>query len=607
MTTEKEIRLGHYSVIEEVGRGGMGIVYKAQDLKLNRVVALKVMIGENAQSSAVQRFIREAKTIAKLNHPNIINVLDVGWEGNYYFFAMDFIEGGSVEDAINDKKITYNNALEIMVVIAQAMDFAHKHGVIHRDLKPANIMLNSKKKPIIMDFGVALSLDESVQLSRSGMMVGTLGYMSPEQLEGKRGRIDRRSDVYSLGAIMYKMLTGRNAFFGTSAQIINKIRIEEPIPITKIKSNIPKDLQYVCSKAMAKNKKYRYDNANELAKDIQLVQNGQKVRRKDSIFMQSSVIQGIIKRKVNLPLYGLWLLVAMIGFGAGSIFSPAQDMPQSWSSHAWSACWNGYFVDFTHNAWRTMTSEQQSACANSYQTWYSFKMNIPQEITHSKTNIDMVLIPPGKFMMGSPKEEKGHKENEVLRPVTIYAPYYIAKYEVSVAQWTKYFKTDIKKVLHPIRRINWQQANNFCIKSGLSLPRESQWEYACRAGSITAFFNGEIPEKKSKSVSRVTNIQDKNSWGCCNMQQNVREWCIDAALISSKIEIVNMSNYFKLKKSGHIVRGGSWGAKVEDYRSAARRSFSQPLPNIGFRPVFSLTYLMNKIPELPASVPVANN
>ncbi|BBM82651.1 bifunctional serine/threonine-protein kinase/formylglycine-generating enzyme family protein [Candidatus Uabimicrobium amorphum] len=601
MTTEQEIRLGHYAVIEEVGRGGMGIVYKAQDLKLNRIVALKVMVGENAQSAAVQRFIREAKTIAKLNHPNIINVLDVGWEGNYYFFAMDFINGCSLDDAIGNRLLTYNSTLEILVTVAKAIDFAHKNGVIHRDLKPANVMLDSQKKPIIMDFGVALSLDESVQLSRSNVMVGTIGYMSPEQLEGKRGHVDRRSDIYSLGVIMYKMLTRRDAFFGTSAQIINKVRTGQLIPLHKIKGNLPKDLQYICSKAMANNRNHRYANAAEMARDIQLVQQGKKVKRKDSFFMKFAVVRDTLKHKKNLHSYVLWLVVVITGFILGANFSPVHDMPHNWTTSLWSDCWNGHYVDFSAKKWRELSLKDQQLYARSYQTWYANKVNVPQEFVH-KTGVMMILIPPGKFIMGSSPSEKGHQKHELEREETIFAPYYIAKYEISVAQWDS--DTKERNKLHPISNITWEEARDFCVANGMLLPREVEWEYACRAGTTTPFATGNDLQT-SRSIANVTNEQGVNSWGCSNMHHNVREWCRDKARSAKNVKPVVGDAYFKLPSQGNIMRGGSWGGKnnKKNCRSAARFSSTRARTNIGFRPILSLSYLVNKQPNIFLSTP----
>lgn len=601
MTTQQEIRLGHYAVIEEVGRGGMGVVYKAQDLKLNRIVALKVMVGENAQSAAVQRFIREAKTIAKLSHPNIINVLDVGWEGNYYFFAMDFINGGSLGDAISNKALTYNTTLEILVTVANAIDFAHKNGVIHRDLKPANIMLDSEKKPIIMDFGVALSLDESVQLSRSNMMVGTIGYMSPEQLEGKRGRVDQRSDIYSLGAVMYKMLTRRDAFSGTSAQIINKVRTRQPIPLNKIKSNLPRDLQYICSKAMAKSKSHRYANAAEMAKDVQLVQQGKKVKRKDSFLMKFAVVRDTLKYKKNFRQNILWLVVIIAGFTLGAVSSPTYDMPKDWTTSLWSECWNGHYIDFSTSTWKELSVENQQQYARSYQMWYAHKINFPHEFVHP-SGITMVLIPPGKFTMGSPSNEKGHSKNELAHEKTIVAPYYIAKYEISIAQWDKNIKAQNKH--YPVNNITWSAVQKFCVEKGMLLPLEMQWEYACRAGTTTPFSTGN-DLKESHMISTVTDEQSVNSWGCTNMHHNVREWCRDKARFAKEIKNMNVEDYLKLPSQGYVVRGGSWGRKNNQVncRSAARFSSTKPRANIGFRPILSLAYLINEQPNISISMP----
>ncbi|MHC5079042.1 MAG: serine/threonine-protein kinase [Planctomycetota bacterium] len=210
--------IGPYRILGEIGRGGMGVVYRARHRELKRTVALKVMIaGEDASTEAIQRFHREAEAVAKLgHHPHIVPVYEFGQEGNRHFFALHYVEGQSLDRKIKAGEITPRRAATIAKKVALALHHAHENGVLHRDVKPQNILLTQAGEPQVTDFGLARVVESEAQVTRSGFTLGTPQYMPPEQAAGDHPHIDARSDVYSLGAALYEMATGQPPFQGAT-------------------------------------------------------------------------------------------------------------------------------------------------------------------------------------------------------------------------------------------------------------------------------------------------------------------------------------------------------------------------------------------------------
>jgi phosphate/phosphite/phosphonate ABC transporter binding protein len=266
--TEDRVFFGRYRILAEIGRGGMGRVYKAYDASLNRVVAIKVLIaGEAAVQVEAQRFVKEARASAQLCHPNIVTLYDIGTEGKQTYLVMEFIEGISLKTLRQRAPLSIRQTVEIMRKVGTAVSYAHSQGIIHCDLKPANIMIDPFNEPKIMDFGLAKMMQETSELTKSGVILGTPLYMPPEQARGRRD-IDYRSDVYALGAILYELLTDSPLFSGGCMEILEKIFADDPIPPSQIKPDIPKDLENICLKALEKEKERRYQSAAKFVDDL---------------------------------------------------------------------------------------------------------------------------------------------------------------------------------------------------------------------------------------------------------------------------------------------------------------------------------------------------
>ncbi|WP_372366305.1 protein kinase [Candidatus Uabimicrobium sp. HlEnr_7] len=271
-------QIGRYKIISELGRGGMGIVFKAQDSKLKRTVALKVLIGNILTNERKARFFAEAQSMAKLTHENIIKLYDYGEDQGVCFFTMDYIDGQTLDQIMKQKRFSYKKTAALLEKICLAMDYCHSQKIIHRDLKPSNIMIKDDK-PYIMDFGIAKAETSEDGLTKSGAIIGSPHYMSPEQAEGDRRNIDYRTDIYSSGMILYYCLTGKSCFSGESAiKILMKIMRETPIPPTQVNPKIPKGLENICLKALSKRKEDRYESMRFFARDLNRFLRGGQVK-----------------------------------------------------------------------------------------------------------------------------------------------------------------------------------------------------------------------------------------------------------------------------------------------------------------------------------------
>lgn len=262
---------GDYEIISEIARGGMGVVYKARQISLNRVVALKkVLSGQLAGEQDIQRFRIEAEASANLDHPGIVPVHDFGVVDGQHFFSMGFVEGRSLADRISESPLEPREAAELLIKIARAVAFANEKGVIHRDLKPGNVLLDRDGQPRVTDFGLAKQQRNDSGMTATGQILGTPSYMPPEQASGQDDVIDQRADVYALGAILYATLTGRPPFQAANPiATLKQVMEQEPVSIRQLAPDAPRDLETICLKCLQKDAEQRYASGSELADDLQ--------------------------------------------------------------------------------------------------------------------------------------------------------------------------------------------------------------------------------------------------------------------------------------------------------------------------------------------------
>ncbi|MCE7959985.1 MAG: serine/threonine protein kinase, partial [Acidobacteria bacterium ACB2] len=261
-------QVGKYVVEAELGRGGMGVVYRARHATLERTVALKVLSPKLApDSSARGRFVREAQAIARLNHPGIVQIFDIEEQGELLYLVMEFVEGDNLDGLLKKTSISFKRAARIVADLAAALHFAHEKGVVHRDVKPANILLTPHRTVKLADFGLAHLLDREMGLTKTGMVVGSPHYMSPEQCQGNP--VDRRADVYALGIVLYRMLVGSVPFSAPNSLSVLVSQVQEPTPDPLAKNpQVPVPLRDVIVRAMEKDPNARFQTMREMQRAL---------------------------------------------------------------------------------------------------------------------------------------------------------------------------------------------------------------------------------------------------------------------------------------------------------------------------------------------------
>jgi tRNA A-37 threonylcarbamoyl transferase component Bud32 len=311
-----------YEVLEVLGRGGMGVVSKARQVQLHRVVALKMILaGAHAGEEERARFLAEAEAVARLQHPNVVQIFETGTHDGLPFMALEFVEGGSLANKVQDASLPPREAAALVEQLARGMAEAHSRGVVHRDLKPANVLLAADGTPKITDFGLAKRVDVGEGLTVSGAIMGTPSYMAPEQAAGRSKAVGPAADVYALGAILYRLLAGRPPFpAATTLDTMQQVLTEEPVPPAQLQRGLPRDLETVCLRALEKDPARRYAGAAALAEALQRFLTGEPVHARPVSGWERGW-RWVKRRPVAAALVGVsgLLLLALVGLVVGGL------------------------------------------------------------------------------------------------------------------------------------------------------------------------------------------------------------------------------------------------------------------------------------------------
>ncbi|GIW80298.1 MAG: hypothetical protein KatS3mg105_2105 [Gemmatales bacterium] len=314
ISPEEQVLVPGYLVLGELGRGGMGVVYKAQQIHLKRIVALKMILAaSHASREQLLRFRREAEAVARLQHPNIVQIYEIGEHEGRPYFSLEYVSGGSLDRRLSQSAIPPREAAALLATLARAVHAAHEQGIIHRDLKPANVLLTEDGTPKITDFGLAKQLDSDQTQTDTGAVLGTPSYMAPEQARGDVNHIGRSSDVYALGAILYEVLTGRPPFKGATAiDTLLQVNSDEPLPPRRLQPSVPPDLETICLKCLEKDQSKRYASAALLAEDLERFGRGEPISARP-VTWRERVVKWARRRPAVAALLAVVAVVTLAG------------------------------------------------------------------------------------------------------------------------------------------------------------------------------------------------------------------------------------------------------------------------------------------------------
>ena len=596
-------QLGRYELLAELGRGAMGVVYKARDPKIDRLVAIKVLVPAAGLDAAQEqqrrdRFQREARAAGRLTHPNIVTIHDVGEDQGRAFLVMEFIEGESLEQILRQRRtLPPDQVVSIGEQVALALDHAHSHGIVHRDVKPANILLTRDGAIKVSDFGIArFTEDEAAQ---TGHIPGTPSYMSPEQVAGLP--VDGRSDIFALGAVLYELLTGERAFPGeTLNTILYRIVHEDPSPLRRLSPALPANLEACLQKAMAKNPGDRHARASEMAQDLHAAAAG--------VFPHATAETATItiarprwaaaSRWMRVPRW-LWLATgsaAALGIGVvlalwlHSPQAPLEAPPPRAPQLAPAA----RDQEAAGETARQKIAEEEAPPR--------FPATGPNQDRAGET-AEMVRIPAGTFIMGDTHGD-GEDDERPAGRLTLPA-FWIDRTEVTNAQFSRFVQTGgyrpqgewqeaaAGKDPHPVVYVTWQDALAYCRRAGMRLPTEAEWEYAARGADGRKYpwgdqwddgrarFSGNRGNQTTAPVGSYP--MGASPFGVLDMAGNVWEWM--SSLYRSYAYNPTDGRENLNAHGRRVVRGGSWLLNPWDLR-AAHRDWAEPdyrSPYIGFR------------------------
>ena len=624
--------LGRYHLIDKQGEGGMAIVYKAFDTRLECEVAVKVIrmerLTQEMMATTLKRFEREAKAVAKLNHPNIVNITDYGEYEGVPYLVMEYLEGGTLKQYLG-KPMPYQDAIRLLAPIARALQYAHSHNIVHRDIKPSNILITESGEPMLTDFGIAkiLDLQEGQTLTGTGVGIGTPEYMAPEQWSDK---ITPAVDIYSLGIVFFELVTGHKPYTADTPAAVLIKSVSDPLPRpSSFVVGLPDQVEQLLFKALAKKPEDRYPSMQEFENALERVQVGantgderaqkpahpydksddystmdtfatqleEKIEKKPKLVVERKTMNNQLRLPKTTGNRNKVSLTAGLGILAFGILFVIVGASTNW--------FKGTTPTVTPTVTPSIGPTQTSEPAATATTM----LGIGSTMISPIDKMVMVYVPEGDFLMGLPDAWKEVAEHKVYLDA-----YWIDKTEVTNAMYAKcvaeggcteptsnysythstYYGNALFEN-HPVINIDWYQAQSYCIWAGKVLPTEAQWEKAARGfdGGIYPW-GDDIPSPYRlnyiKSLVNDTTIvgsfpAGESPFGALDMAGNVWEWVSDwyDSNYYSNSPLKNPAG--PVTGDSRVVRGGSW-ANDEGFISSFYRQGNDPMEintTIGFR------------------------
>jgi serine/threonine protein kinase len=591
-TFEPGQRIAYYRIVRHLGSGGMGEVYLADDIRLNRKIALKLLPPHfTVNPDRVRRFEREARAATALNHPNIVTIYEIGHSNSTHFIATEFVDGKTLRQLLDDKRLTLRETLNVGIQVAAALKGAHAAGIVHRDIKPENIMVRADGYVKILDFGLAKLTEQppteadletpTLLQTNPGLVMGTVQYMSPEQARGRK--VDVRTDIWSLGVVLYELLSGHVPFSGATSSHVMVSLMEDPSPSLAGYANVPADLAQIVSQALRKEIRERYQTAAQLMRDLKKLK--QELEREEHL-------HGLLEAVPDTETRGV----------------TAKDTQASASSLAGIAPKTGYALPIV------LLSLLIGGGIGGYLFLKSRRSIQPKGPVQIATRNELIAIPGGTFEMG---RFGGTKAEAPSHEVQVQA-FEMDKTEVTNAEYGHFVtetnhlppehwagvRPPVGQEMLPVSNVSYDDAVAFSEwrsrRDGLAyrLPTEEEWEYAARNGEQNNFYpwGDSWESKRAVTVEAAGKEQPvgsyplgANRWGVLDLLGNVWEWTLSTY---SMYKIDGQSREIPAEfKDWIIVRGGCYKSRSIAISSTTRDSFAHNYrhPGLGFRLVKAST------------------
>jgi len=559
--------IGPYRLLEELGRGAMGVVFRAFDPAIDRQVAIKIIqtsqyANAEERDELKLRFSREATAAGKLSHPNIVTIHQLGEAGDVQYLVLELIDGRALEkDLAGGQAQALDFTVSVITQVADALDYAHASGIVHRDVKPANILIRPDGIAKITDFGIARIASNTV--TRTGYTFGTPSYMSPEQL--RSANVSGKADQFSLGVIAYQMLSGKKPFNAdTPPALMFQIMSDTPPPLPTVNPTLPERTSQVIGKVLSKAPEDRYPTCLEFAEQLAeslhgVVATGERGHR--TAGFRSAVRSPSTRIPLQAPQ-------PEHRSGLSALLTPRNRRVAMWIATA-----SALALALAISLWRPGSDKADSPMGSPGEATSGTTI----ERTNPRDGLNYVWIPKGSFQMGCSQDDPDcYDEENPPHPVTLSRGFWIGQTEVTETAYEHLMKTNpsrFKGAQLPVHNVSWNDAHAYCRAAGMRLPTEAEWEYAARAGNSGSRY-GDIDTiawygANSDDQPHPVAQKQSNPWGLFDMLGNayewVADWYADQYPPGGATDPQGPPNGTR-----RALRGGAWGVNARNVRASMR-------------------------------------